>query len=280
MEPVQIVWFERDLRTADHQPLLQACHQGPVLPLVVVETELWQQPDASARQWAFCAESLPEQREALAQLGQPLVVRVGALEDVLERARELFGVAALWSHEGTGNGWTYARDLRVASWARSQGIPWIQLHQTGVSHALRSSDGWADQWEKSVWPHRSPQPLKPCGPWQASIPAGSPPPLSSAWRRIPSRSDNAGTAAGGGRAGEFSGWPGGPLPTGALKSAHCIQELCACRPTWPGEHWHCHFIQKLASEPDLEFRELHPAYCRSAPKPSRSAGSTSACGQC
>jgi deoxyribodipyrimidine photo-lyase len=23
-------------------------------------------------------------------------------------------------------------------------------------------------------------------------------------------------------------------------------------------HWHCHFIQKLESQPDLEFRELHP----------------------
>ncbi|MFO0137698.1 MAG: deoxyribodipyrimidine photolyase, partial [Cyanobacteriota bacterium] len=23
-------------------------------------------------------------------------------------------------------------------------------------------------------------------------------------------------------------------------------------------HWHCHFIQKLESQPNLEFRELHP----------------------
>ena len=49
MEPVQIVWFKRDLRTADHTPLLEASLRGPVLPLVVVEPELWQQPDASAR---------------------------------------------------------------------------------------------------------------------------------------------------------------------------------------------------------------------------------------
>lgn len=25
-------------------------------------------------------------------------------------------------------------------------------------------------------------------------------------------------------------------------------------------HWHCHFIQKLESQPDLEFRNAHPAY--------------------
>ncbi len=36
LEPVQIVWFKRDLRVADHQPLLQASRRGPVLPLLVV----------------------------------------------------------------------------------------------------------------------------------------------------------------------------------------------------------------------------------------------------
>jgi deoxyribodipyrimidine photo-lyase len=86
MGPVQIVWFKRDLRVVDHQPLLQASRCGPVLPLAVVEPPLWQQSDASARQWAFCAESLEDLRGALAGLGQPLVVRIGRVEEVLERA--------------------------------------------------------------------------------------------------------------------------------------------------------------------------------------------------
>ena len=52
---VQIVWFKRDLRVNDHRPLRLASERGPVLPLLVVEPELWRQPDASARQWAFAA---------------------------------------------------------------------------------------------------------------------------------------------------------------------------------------------------------------------------------
>ena len=147
MDPLQIVWFKRDLRLVDHRPLLQACQQGPVLPLVVVEPELWQQPDASARQWEFCAEGLAELRMELAQLGQPLVVRVGAVEQVLERARRHFGIAGLWSHEETGNGWTYARDLRVAQWARQHGINWMEIPQFGVIRRLGSRQGWARRWE-------------------------------------------------------------------------------------------------------------------------------------
>ena len=77
MAALQIVWFKRDLRIVDHQPLAAAVERGLVLPLYVVEPELWRQPDASERQWLFCRESLLELRQSLADRGQPLVVRAG-----------------------------------------------------------------------------------------------------------------------------------------------------------------------------------------------------------
>ena len=98
MAALQIVWFKRDLRIVDHQPLEAAAERGLVLPLYVVEPELWQQPDASERQWMFCRESLLELRRVLADLGQPLVVRSGDVVAVLERARRQFGIDGLWSH--------------------------------------------------------------------------------------------------------------------------------------------------------------------------------------
>ena len=86
--PVQIVWFKRDLRVHDHAPLAEAAGLGPVLPLYVLEPGFWREPDASGRQLAFLRESLAELREALAALGQPLVVRVGEVEAVLEDLRQ------------------------------------------------------------------------------------------------------------------------------------------------------------------------------------------------
>ena len=104
MVALQIVWFKRDLRVVDHRPLSQAARRGPVLPLYVIEPELWRQRDASERQWLFCREALLELRDALRELGQPLVIRCGDVVEVLERARHQFGIDALWSHEETGNG--------------------------------------------------------------------------------------------------------------------------------------------------------------------------------
>jgi deoxyribodipyrimidine photo-lyase len=43
---VQVVWFKRDLRVRDHEPLTEAAKRGPVVPLYVVEPALWKLPDA------------------------------------------------------------------------------------------------------------------------------------------------------------------------------------------------------------------------------------------
>ncbi|MFN2360397.1 MAG: deoxyribodipyrimidine photo-lyase, partial [Marinobacter sp.] len=38
-----VVWFKRDLRTRDHEPLAAAARLGePVIPLYVVEDDYWQ----------------------------------------------------------------------------------------------------------------------------------------------------------------------------------------------------------------------------------------------
>ncbi|MEM9014918.1 MAG: deoxyribodipyrimidine photo-lyase [Pseudomonadota bacterium] len=122
-EKVHIVWFKRDLRVVDHRALNDAAERGPVLPLFVVEPELWRQPDMSARQWSFVAEALQDLRSDLADLGQPLIVRNGSIIDTLSSLNQQFVLAGLWSHEETGNHWAYSRDRAVRSWCRQNGVP-------------------------------------------------------------------------------------------------------------------------------------------------------------
>ena len=298
MEPVQIVWFKRDLRVTDHQPLLQASGWGRVLPLVVVEPELWQQRDASERQWAFCSECLEDLRRALEGLGQPLVVRIGRAEEVLERARRRFGIKALWSHEETGNDWTYARDRRVASWAKNHGIAWIEIPQTGVVRRLGSRTGWARRWEQ-----RMAEPLAPPPQSLPSLGSLDPGPIPSA-AELGLAADPCPDRPRGGRqeglavlksflhtrGARYHRELSSPrtafascsrlsphLTWGTLSLREVVQssrrrqaELKALPGSERGDwlralagfearlHWHCHFIQKLESQPDLEFRELHP----------------------
>ena len=141
---VTILWFKRDLRLHDHPALAcAAAGEGAVLPLYIVEPDYWAQPDTSARQWRFTAECLEELSEGLAALGAPLQVHLGDAVEVLRGLAAAHGAARIVSHEETGNGWTNARDRRVAGWARDAGVDWVELPQSGVVRGLAGRDGRA-----------------------------------------------------------------------------------------------------------------------------------------
>ncbi|MEB3304460.1 MAG: deoxyribodipyrimidine photo-lyase [Cyanobacteriota bacterium] len=289
MEPVHVVLFKRDLRVHDHRPLREAASRGRVLPLYVVEPELWAQPDASARQWAFCAESLQGLQGELSRLGVPLVLRVGEVIGVLSELGREVEMAGLWSHEETGNGWTYGRDRALASWCRLRGIPWHQFPQNGVVRALGSRDGWARRWEERMGVEPLPAPGRLQGPQRIGLASLAPEALPGPQELGLDPDPCPGRQAGGRAAGlevlesflaeRGRGYVKGlssPLTAGVSCSrlsphlafgtlsmreiVHASRRRRGPRAFEERLHWHCHFMQKLESEPELEFRDAHPAY--------------------
>ncbi|MEM6897217.1 MAG: deoxyribodipyrimidine photo-lyase, partial [Pseudomonadota bacterium] len=140
-----LLWFKRDLRVTDHAALAAAAEAGPVVALYVVEPAYWALPDTSARQWEFTRECVESLREALPV---PLLVRVGQAVEVFEDLRASFDFDAIYSHEETGNGWTYQRDLAVRDWCAARGIAWHEFAQSGVVRRLKDRDGWAARRER------------------------------------------------------------------------------------------------------------------------------------
>ncbi|MCW1918282.1 deoxyribodipyrimidine photo-lyase [Rhodobacter sp. KR11] len=285
-----ILWFKRDLRAHDH-PALTLASEGPVIPLYIAEPELWAQPDASARQWEFIAESLTELRQTLAGLGAPLVVRQGEAVDVLARLARSHRVSHLISHEETGNLWTFARDRRVAAWARDQGIVWTELPGQGVIRRLKSRNAWSRQRDAFA----QAEPLPPPALHGPSIEPG---PIPTA-RGLGLRPDPCPHRQTGGReAGlllltSFLTTRGAPYRTamsspvtaeracsrlsphlawGTLSSrevtqATTLRQADQLLVPWPGAlssfhsrlAWRDHFIQKLEDQPSIETRCLHRA---------------------
>lgn len=290
--PLHVVWFKRDLRLQDHAPLTRAAARGAVLPLWIVEPDLWAQPDASARQYRVQADAAAELRDDLARLGQPLVVRVGEAVAVLEEIRLRHGIAALWAHQETTGAFGYARDKRVRAWARAHAIPFIELRQNGVIRGLTNRDGWARRWEAFTRApvERPPAALPPVGIDPGTIPHE---------RSLPLAPDHCpGLARGGRRAAEsllasflagraetyrramsspLHGWASCSrlslhFAAGTLSIREAAQAARSARASASPAlregidsfltrlAWHCHFIQKLETEPEIEHRALHPAY--------------------
>lgn len=292
MQGVHVVWFKRDLRVHDHRPLAQAAQHGAVLPLYIVEPSLWQQPDASPRQWRFVRQSLLELDAALRKRGaQGLVLRVGEAVEVLRAVQREFGIAALWSHEETGNAASFARDRAVLAWAHEQGVPWHELRQDGVVRRLRSREGWAEHWAAFVAEDVTPPPARLRTPRCASDPwpdeaalfteADACPQAQAGGRKAALQHLESFLAV---RGSNYARGMSSPLtaPTacsrlspylawGCVSLRELVQALRQAqaekRPGWGRAlsafearlAWQSHFMQKLESEPALEFANLHPA---------------------
>jgi deoxyribodipyrimidine photo-lyase len=158
-EPVQLVWFKRDLRADDHRPLAQAARRGPVLGLYLYEPDLHGSEEFTAAHVVFLNESLRSLQNSLRELGGELVLRRGEAVSVMHALRREMPLAAVWSHEETGSDRTYRRDREVAAWCREQGIPWHEFRQDGVVRRLRSRQGWSGRWEKFMREPATPRPV-------------------------------------------------------------------------------------------------------------------------
>jgi len=252
----------------------------------------------SARQWGFVAECLLSLRSDLGALGQPLIVRVGDVVEIFDGLLKRFGDIAVWSHEETGNGWTFARDKRFALWARQTGIEWQEIKQSGVIRRLKSRDGWAKRWDAFMAEPETmpPKALKtfddldsggiptatdlglqpdPCPGRQRG---GRPAAIDCLEtflhvRGAPYRRAMSSPADGAEHCSRLSPH----LAWGALSMREVAQASWArqrqlkadgVKGGWRGSmssfqgrlHWRDHFTQKLEDQPDLEFRNLHRAY--------------------
>jgi deoxyribodipyrimidine photo-lyase len=284
-----LVWFKRDLRVRDHAPLTEAMHFDSALGLVVIEPQWLNSPECDPRHVDFMLDCVAELQRDLAARGLPLFVLSGAMPQVLQTLRRGFPFSHLFSHEETGAGWSYTRDLAVADWCRSQGVQWIEMPQTGVVRRLRSRAGWAGRWAQRMNAPES----KPATGLKASpglqpsalptlrdlgVPAsGAPHPAGgerAAWATLDS------FLAGRGR--DYRRAMSSPLSAveGCSRlSAHlafgsismrCVHQATEARIAATADRslayalrgfasrlrWHCHFMQKLEDEPAIEWRNV------------------------
>ena len=285
---VQCLWFKRDLRVHDHAPLVSAAARGPVLPVYLIEPEIIRAPDFDALHWQFIRESLCELAGQLRQLGAELQILEGEATEVFETLHRAHGIAEIWAHEETGNALTYARDRRVAQWARTTGVAFHETPQNGVVRRLEGRDGWSAIWESRM---RKPQLAAPDA-LQSVVGAETGP--------IPTAADLALRSAG--RVGDLEGGESAGRRTlqsfieergrryhREMSSPNTAYESCsrlspylawgclsmrtvvqtvreaageampkiAARSFLSRCHWHCHFMQKLESEPQIEFRAFN-----------------------
>ncbi len=299
-QPLTVVWFKRDLRIADHRPLAKASARGRVLPLYVVETEYWALPDTSYRQWKFFEGAIQSLERELSGLGGTLDIRVGNVVQVLDSLKEQHGHFELIAHEETGNGWTFDRDRAVHRWCGANRVSFTELPQFGVSRGSSlDRNKWAQRWDAMMqepvepvpsitnWEPIEPMPLpsaKELGLADDGIQSMQTPGRAAALETLESflrdrgetyQKDMSSPVAGETACSRLSPH----LMAGSLSMREAYQAALTRQSEvaglsredkgkWPSAmksfigrlHWHCHFIQKLEAEPDIEWRPMAKVY--------------------
>ena len=289
-----LVWFKRDLRWQDHSALAKASKNGPIRCIYVIEPELWLQPDAALQHFEFIRESLQVLDAHLRSLGGCIEIHHGELSDVLSRIWQDAPFTGLYSHEETGNGFSYARDLKVSAWCKVHGVVWHEFPQFGVVRGLKNRNLWQSAWERHMAsPVEKLDTLRFWGkPSESTFSMGAPhhlrhnPPMRQLGGRVHALKTlhsflNA-------RSMGYRGGISSPLSApdacsrlsvylsyGCISMREVVQQTRAHMAEMPQQasrhraslaaftsrlYWHCHFIQKLESEPEIEWRNMHQGY--------------------
>ena len=285
MKKINILWFKKDLRIVDNEALIEAQKNEDILPLYIIEKELWKQNTYSDRQWQFCKESLIDLRRELKAIGQPLVIRVGEPQEIFKEFGREFIIKGIYSHQETGDYFTFKRDEKISNWLKSKNIIWYQFMQFGVFRGSINRNDWSIKCKRKLEREILAKPLKlnPINIDIGDIPndkifnfekdlcegrlkGGRKNGLKrldnffkhniSSYKNDISNPEKSFESCS--RLSPYISW-GCISMKEVISSAKRSKGLDA-KMFRSRLSWHCHFIQKLETEPELEFKEYHPYF--------------------
>ncbi|WP_017298504.1 FAD-binding domain-containing protein [Nodosilinea nodulosa] len=108
-----IVWFRRDLRVSDHEPLLRAARRGLVVPVFLFDRALLHHPETGPARVAFLLAALRALDADLRALGGRLIVRSGDPVQVLPELVQATQADGIYAHTDVERIYGRVRDARL-----------------------------------------------------------------------------------------------------------------------------------------------------------------------
>jgi deoxyribodipyrimidine photo-lyase len=150
-ESVNVVWFKRDLRFTDHEPLYFAQQENiPTLLVYFFEPSLMNAEDSSTRHCRFVFESLQEMQEKLKNFNGEIYIFHNEVLGVFEELIKHLRINKIFSHQEIGNHKSFQRDLLMQNFCKKNSIEWCESQHNGVIRRLKSRDNWEKRWKEKM----------------------------------------------------------------------------------------------------------------------------------
>ncbi len=143
---INILWFKRDLRLQDHLPLKTAIEDElPILMTYIPEPSLLSAPYSDERHWRFVIESIRDLNIKLAKHSQQIYILFGEVIPVFKKIISHYNVQNIYSHQETGTWLTFQRDIEVKKFLKENGVKWREFQNNAVIRGLKSRDSWNEK---------------------------------------------------------------------------------------------------------------------------------------
>jgi deoxyribodipyrimidine photo-lyase len=144
---MKIVWFKRDLRLFDNEPLFRAiAADGPTLLLYIFEPSLLNDHHYSHRHFDFIKQSLEELQKQLKPYETQILILESEVVDAFEKINQMQPILTIYSHQETGIQLTFNRDKAVMAFCKKHKIVWNEYITNGVKRGLSNRATWKDDW--------------------------------------------------------------------------------------------------------------------------------------
>ena len=145
-ENIAILWFKRDLRISDHEALFQAIKYSrknniKILPIFIFEPGLETENDTHPRHWKWIYESVLQLKEII-----PISIFYQDAQNTFLNLLENYNVKTVFSHQETGNEVTYKRDISISRLLKSSDVVWREYQSNGVIRGLKNRNTWDKSW--------------------------------------------------------------------------------------------------------------------------------------
>ena len=150
-QEIAIVWFKRDLRFTDHEPLFYAQKQNlPILLIYCFEPSIMNYADSDVRHWRFVYQSIQDMQSKLRGLNTQIAVFHNESSVVFEEIEKHYNIKKIFSYQEIGNKITYDRDLAIQEFCKKNNIQWTEYQHNGVVRKLKSRKDWERLWKQKM----------------------------------------------------------------------------------------------------------------------------------
>jgi len=145
-----IFWFRNDLRLKDNPPLYESSNFKNVAAIYIYDTDIVKSQDFGKMHLDFINDSLKELSIRFKQSGSYLNIFQGNALNILKSISFNHDIKNIFSHHEVRNAIAFDIDKEIKNWCLAKGIHWQLFQRNGVIKNLKNRDGWAKLWHSEM----------------------------------------------------------------------------------------------------------------------------------